>query len=51
MGDDQVADSLIAACQIKFMEAKGELKSQTLYGLKVLGEEFFFRRIDCKEDY
>ena len=50
-GDVQLAASLIAACQANIVEAKGELKSQTLYGLKVLGEEFFFCRIDIKEDY
>ena len=38
-GDDQLAVSLIAACQINIVEAKGELKTHLLYGMKVLGEE------------
>lgn len=50
-GDIQLAASMIAACQANLMMNKGELKVKTLYGLKVLGEEFFFCRIDFETEY
>lgn len=50
-GDIQLAASLIGACQANLLQTGGELKVKTLYGLKVLGEEFFFCRIDFEAEY
>lgn len=50
-GDIQLAASLIGACQANLLQSGGEIKVKTLYGLKVLGEEFFFCKIDFDTDY
>eukprot|EP00250_Pteridium_aquilinum_P001562 c11754_g1_i1 orf=293-1099(+) len=50
-GDIQLAASLIGACQANLLQTGGEQKLKTLYGLKVLGEEFFFCKIDFDTDY
>ncbi|KAI5055175.1 hypothetical protein GOP47_0030517 [Adiantum capillus-veneris] len=50
-GDIQLAASLIGACQANLLQTGGELKLKTMYGLKVLGEEFFFCKIDFDADY
>lgn len=50
-GDVQLAASMIAACQANLIQNQGELKIKTLYGIKVLGEEFFFLRIDFEAEY
>ncbi|MCO5611305.1 hypothetical protein L7F22_065557 [Adiantum nelumboides] len=50
-GDIQLAASLIGACQANLLQTGGELKLKTMYGLKVLGEEFFFCKIDFDTDY
>lgn len=50
-GDIQLAASLIGACQANLLQTGGVLKPKTLYGLKVLGEEFFFCKVDFDTDY
>ncbi|KAH7279164.1 hypothetical protein KP509_37G008400 [Ceratopteris richardii] len=49
-GDIQLAASLIAACQANLRQRTG-FNPRTMYGLKVLGEEFFFCKIDFDTDY
>lgn len=50
-GDVQMVASLLAACQENFARNKGVLDVKVIYGIKVVGEEFFFYSVNFREDY
>lgn len=50
-GDIQMVSSLLAACQENFARNQGVLDVKVLYGIKVVGEEFFLYSVNFKEDY
>lgn len=49
-GDIQMVLSMIAASQDNFAKNHGKL-GRKVYGIKVVGEEFFFYSISCEEEY
>lgn len=50
-GDIQIVSSLIAACQINYIKKRGKIEPKILYGIKVVGDEFYFYKTEIKEDY
>ncbi|KAI5070340.1 hypothetical protein GOP47_0014683 [Adiantum capillus-veneris] len=50
-GDIQMVASLLAACQENFARNQGTLDVKVLYGIKVVGEEFFLYSVNFKEEY
>jgi hypothetical protein len=50
-GDIHLVGSLIAACQANVAKHQGVLKPRVLYGIKVLGEEFFVYSVKFEEEY
>lgn len=50
-GDVQMIASLLAACQENFARNQGMLEVKVLYGIKVVGEEFFLYSVNFKEEY
>lgn len=49
-GDIQLIASLIAACQLNFIHSK-KIYPEHLYGIKVVGEEFYFYKVVFSENY
>lgn len=50
-GDIQMIIAMIAACQDNFAKNHGSLQRKVLFGIKVVGEEFFFYSINFDEEY
>lgn len=50
-GDIQMVASMIAACQENFAKNHGVLGLKVLYGIKVVGEEFFLYSVNFREEY
>jgi hypothetical protein len=48
-GDIQLIASLIAACQLNFIHSK-KIYPEHLYGIKVVGEEFYFYKVLFSEN-
>eukprot|EP00250_Pteridium_aquilinum_P002065 c12275_g2_i1 orf=101-961(-) len=50
-GDIHMVVSLLAACQENYARNQGVLDVKVLYGIKVVGEEFFLYSVDFREEY
>lgn len=50
-GDVQLVASFIAAAQMNYSKLRGILEPKRLYGIKVVGDEFYFYTVDLDEDY
>ena len=50
-GDIHMVGSLIAACQENIAKHQGVLNPKVLYGIKVVGEEFFVYSVNFREEY
>lgn len=50
-GDIQLIASFIASAQMNYSKLKGRLEPKTLYGIKVIGDEFFFYKVKLNEEY
>jgi hypothetical protein len=50
-GDIQLVASFIASAQMNYSKLRGVLEPKILYGIKVVGDEFFFYKVCLDEDY
>ncbi|GAB5594053.1 hypothetical protein Unana1_08953 [Umbelopsis nana] len=50
-GDIQLIASFIAAAQMNYAKLRNRLEPKILYGMKVIGDEFFFYKAELNEAY
>lgn len=50
-GDIQLIASFIASAQMNYSKLRGVLEPKILYGIKVVGDEFFFYKVQLNEEY